>query len=338
MINKILVVGPAWVGDMVMAQCLFKLLKQQQPSVQIEVLAPAWSLPLLSRMPEVSAAIVMPIGHGKFAFKERYKIGKSLQEKKYQQAIVLPNSFKSALIPYWAKIPVRTGWRGEMRYVLLNDVRLLDKERLPLMAQRYIALGLSPDEQLPTECPQPELKISAESCQQALSRHQLRKTSNPILALCPGAEFGPAKRWPEEHYAAIANAKLNENWEVWLFGSSNDSTVAQRIMELTQFRCVNLTGKTTLEEAVDLLSLASMVVSNDSGLMHIAAALNKPLVAIYGPTSAGFTPPLHAHAKILSLELECQPCFQRTCPLQHQRCMRDLMPDSVLGAMREFVV
>lgn len=335
--RKILVVGPAWVGDMVMAQCLFKVLKQRQPECEIDVLAPAWSLPILARMPEVASSIIMPIGHGKLALRERYQIGKSLREKKYQQAIVLPNSFKSALIPFFAKIPLRTGWSRELRSIILNDVRKLNKTKFPLMIERYMALGVQANEKLPENYPAPKLKISKETCSQALATHKLMH-ERPILALCPGAEFGPAKRWPEEYYAAIANVKLNEGWDVWIFGSPKDAVVAERIMELTQQRCFNLTGKTKLEEAVDLLSLANLVISNDSGLMHIAAALDKPLIAVYGPTSAGFTPPLNPQSKVISLKLDCQPCFQRECPLKHQRCMRDLTPELVLNLMTELGV
>jgi heptosyltransferase-2 len=335
-INNILIVGPAWVGDMVMAQCLFKVLKQRNPHVLIEVLAPAWSLPLLARMPEVQHAIVMPIGHGKLALRERYRIGKSLRAKHYQQAIVLPNSFKSALIPFWANIPIRTGWLREMRYGLLNDWRRLDKKRYPLMIEQFIALGLPKNEALPCESPAPELIVSVESRDQALIKHGLVCDERPILMLCPGAEFGPAKRWPEEYYAAVANEKLDAGWQVWIFGSVKDQPVAEKIMELTGQRCVTLAGKTKLEEAVDLLSFARAVVSNDSGLMHIAAALQKPLIAVYGPTSSSFTPPLHKQSKVLSLSLPCQPCFQRICPLQHHHCMRELKPEKILDAMTEF--
>ena len=333
--KKILIVGPAWVGDMVMAQCLFKLLKQRDPHVVIDVLAPAWSLPLLARMPEVSLAIVMPLVHGQLGLMERYRLGKRLRANKYDQAIVLPNSFKSALTLWWAAIPCRTGWRGEMRYFVLNDVRYLDKARYPLMIERFMALGLERNETLPDEYPLPELQISPASQADALAHHHLVKPTQPVLALCPGAEFGPAKQWPEEYYAAIANAKIQEGWQVWIFGSPKDNVVAECIMQTTQQRAVNLAGKTKLEEAVDLLSLATVIVSNDSGLMHIGAALRKPLVAVYGPTSASFTPPLHKEAKILSLKLDCQPCFQRTCPLQHHRCMRELEPAQVLAAMSE---
>ena len=333
MINKILIVGPAWVGDMVMAQCLFKLIKQRNPEVIIDVLAPAWSLPLLARMPEVAKAIVMPIGHGQLALRERYRLGKSLRGNGYDQAILLPNSFKSALIPFFAKIPLRTGWRGEMRYFVLNDIRRLDEKRYPLMIERFMALGLMPDEELPKDSFIPELQVSLESCAKSLAKHQLAFPESPVLALCPGAEFGPAKRWPEEHYASIANAKLKEGWNVWIFGSPKDGPVAERIMELTDQKCINLAGRTRLEEAIDLLSLATVVVSNDSGLMHIAAALKKTLIAVYGPTSATFTPPLNSEAKVLTLSLDCQPCFQRTCPLKHHRCMLELRPENVLGAM-----
>jgi heptosyltransferase-2 len=333
--NKILIVGPAWVGDMVMSQCLFKLLKQRDPEVIIDVLAPAWSAALLARMPEVSESLVMPLGHGVLNLSERRRIGKSLREKNYQQAIVLPNSFKSALIPWWANIPLRTGWRGEMRYGVLNDVRRLDPKRYPLMIEQFMALGLPPDASLPTEYPVPELKISAENCAQTLAKYQLSQ-DRPILIICPGAEFGPAKRWPEEHYASVANEKLAAGWQVWILGSPKDQIVAEKIMQLTAEKCINLTGKTQLAEAVDLLSLASVVLSNDSGLMHIAASLQKPLIAVYGPTTSAFTPPLDKKAKVVSLSLPCQPCFKRVCPLKHHRCMNELLPQKILDVMAEF--
>jgi heptosyltransferase II len=335
--EKILIIGPTWVGDMVMAQSLFKLLRMSRTNVEIDVLAPAWSLPLLARMPEVASSIIMPIGHGELKLAERYRIAKELRNKQYTQAIVLPGSFKSALIPFLAKVPLRTGWLGEMRWGLLNDARRLDKVKYPLMVERYLALGLSPSARLPDKYPIPKLEVTAVSQDKAITKHHLKLGSQPVLALCPGAEFGPAKRWPEEYYAELANAKLKEGWAVWLMGSPKDATVTATIMALTSNRCVDLAGKTSLEEAVDLLSLTTLVVSNDSGLMHIASALHKPLIGIYGPTSASFTPPLQEKAKVLSLSLSCQPCFGRECPLKHQKCMRDLLPDTVLQAMSTLV-
>ena len=288
-------------------------------------------------MPEVSKSIVMPIGHGELALKKRYQLAQTIKASHYTQAIVLPNSFKSAFIPWFAGIPKRTGWRGEMRYGLLNDLRKLDEKRYPLMIERFMALGRVPLAPLPSPYPNPALMISSESQIRALKKCEISFSEKPILALCPGAEFGSAKRWPESHYAEVARQKRKEGWEVWLLGSSKDRDVTERIMQYSDQACVDLAGRTSLEEAIDLLSLATMVVSNDSGLMHIAAALQKPIVAIYGPTSASFTPPLGDKIDILSLTLPCQPCFKRTCPLEHHRCMRDLTPGLVLCAIEKGV-
>jgi heptosyltransferase-2 len=335
MSSNILVIGPSWVGDMVMAQGLFRLLKKRHPQSIIDVLAPAWSQPILARMPEVSTSVVMPIGHGKLNLRERYRLGKSLRAKQYDQAIVLPNSFKSALIPFFANIPKRTGWRGEMRWLLLNDLRYLNKQDYPLMLQRYLALALPANEKVSADFEKPALSFSAQTQAAVLSKLQLAKSQRPILVLCPGAEFGAAKRWPEEHYAAVANAKLAEGWDVWVLGSPKDLPVTEKIMQLTQHQCINMTGNTSLEEAIDVLSMATAVVTNDSGLMHVAAGLNKPVVALYGPTSTAFTPPLNETAKVLQLDLACQPCFKRECPLLHHRCMRDLDAGKVLQAISE---
>ncbi len=333
---KYLIVGPSWVGDMVMAQTLFIAIKQQHPDAIIDVLAPAWSLPIIERMPEVHRGIEMPLGHGKIDLGVRKALGRSLQKEHYTHAITLPGSFKSALIPFWANIKTRTGWRGEMRYGLLNDLRKLDKEKYPLMVARYVALAYPKNAKL-GELPKPSFKVDSEKVSQALQTYQLNQ-NKPILALCPGAEFGPSKQWPVVHYAEVAKTKISEGWQVWLFGSENDSTnnnaIVEALPEADQQHCINLAGATTLADAVDLMSLASAVVSNDSGLMHIAAALNRPLVAIYGSTSADHTPPLHNQKEILSLNLECSPCFKRECPLGHGNCLKQLSPDMVLDALK----
>jgi heptosyltransferase-2 len=333
--HKILIIGPAWVGDMVMAQSLFKRLWVLKPHAIIDVLAPLWSQPLLARMPEVSSSMIMPVGHGKLNLRERYRLSKNLRQQRYQQAIVLPNSFKSALIPFIARVPLRTGWRGEMRWGLLNDIRYLDKARYPLTAERYAALALTPDTD--AELLPPALFFSVETQTAVLKKLQMPPPTCPVLVLCPGAEYGPAKRWPENYYAEVANAKLAAGWDVWVLGSAKDSPVTEKILQLTGQRCVNLTGNTSLTDAIDLLSLATAVVSNDSGLMHIAAAVQKPVIALFGPTSPLATPPLISTATILQTRLPCQPCQQRQCPLQHHRCMRDLTPDSVLHAISETV-
>ncbi|OGT61634.1 MAG: lipopolysaccharide heptosyltransferase II [Gammaproteobacteria bacterium RIFCSPHIGHO2_12_FULL_43_28] len=333
MTDRILIIGPAWVGDMVMAQTLFKLLKSKQPDVMIDVLASRWTFSLLGRMPEVAKAIEMPIGHGELKLKTRFALARALAKENYDQAIVLPNSFKSALIPWLARIPKRTGWVGEGRYFLLNDSRRLDKNRYPLMIEQYMALGLTKDEPLPIKYPYPAFHLKKEDQAAALLKYSPTYRGRPILALCAGAEFGPAKRWPAEYYADVARQKLADGWDVWLFGSPNDLPITERIMALTDDRCDHLAGRLELAETIDLLSLTSGVVTNDSGLMHIAAALNKPLVALYGATSPAFTPPLSEGATILKLKLECSPCKQRTCIFGHYRCLRDLTPDRVLKTL-----
>jgi heptosyltransferase-2 len=232
--TRILIIGPAWIGDMVMAQTLFTLLKQRNPQRQLDVLAPAWTKPLLERMPEVNQALNLPFNHGELRLRERYQLAKSLRQQNYEQVIVLPNSFKSALIPFSSKIPRRTGWVGEMRYPLLNDIRRLDKSKLPLMIQQFMALGLEKGEQLPQNPALPSLSISAASVEKTLQTLNITRPTAPILALCPGAEFGPSKRWPAEYYAEIAKKKLAEGWQVWLFGSVKDKLITDQIETLTR--------------------------------------------------------------------------------------------------------
>lgn len=330
---RILIVGPSWVGDMMMAQSLFMLLKQNRHDCSIDVLAPAWSLPLLAHMPEVSDTIVSPFKHGEAALWQRYLLGKSLRDRRYEQAIILPNSLKSALVPFWARIPLRTGFTGEMRYGLVNDLRKLDRQQLPRTVMRFAALGLPAKQPLPERLPNPQLHTNAEDIEQTLTTLNLPMPDVAVLILCPGAEYGPAKQWPAHHFAQLAVEKLNQGWQVWLLGSINDIPICNDIDLATAGRCRNLAGKTELGQVIDLMSQASAIVSNDSGLMHIAAALDKPLVAIYGSSDPGFTPPLSEQVEILSLSLPCSPCFKRQCPLGHLDCLEKLEPEMASKAI-----
>lgn len=328
----IFVVGPSWVGDMVMAQSLFKTLVERRREVAIDVLAPAWAAPVLARMPEVRRAVDMPVGHGKLQLRERRRLGHALRAESYDQAILLPNSLKSALVPWFAKIPLRTGWRGEMRYGLLNDLRELDEQRYPLMVQRFVALAFDEGAELPAALPRPSLNVDADNQRRLLGEFGLDR-DRPLLGLCPGAEFGPAKQWPARHYAALAERYLRRNWQVLLLGSANDAVVAAAIVDALppalRADCVAAAGRTSLVDAVDLLAACRAVVSNDSGLMHVAAAVDRPLVAVYGSTSPDFTPPLGDRVAVAGIELDCRPCFQRECPLGHLNCLVQLHPDSV---------
>ncbi|MHA7841039.1 MAG: lipopolysaccharide heptosyltransferase II [Gammaproteobacteria bacterium] len=333
--KNILVIGPSWVGDMVMTHALLQRLKHCHPLGTIDVLAPDWSRPLLDRMPEINNAISMPIGHGALQWRKRYQLAHQLRSNDYQQAIVLPNSFKSALIPWFAHIKKRTGWLGECRWGLLNDCRKLNKKKYPLMIERFVALGFNRNDPLPSRLPLPRLTTNPQQVKSVLQHYGLKQGEQPILGLCPGAEFGPAKRWPESHYSAVAKEKLAQGWQVWIFGSKNDQPIAETIQTLINHKAVDLTGRTPLAHAIDLMSVTQQVVTNDSGLMHIAAALDRPLVAIYGSTSADFTPPLNQQARVLQLHLPCSPCFKRECPLGHLHCMTKLTPNTVLAALEE---
>lgn len=332
--HNILVVGPSWVGDMIMAQSLFKLLKMRDPTATIDVLAPAWSVSLLERMPEVRHALLSTFKHKELKLKARHHLAVQLRDSGYTQAIILPNSFKSALIPFWSRIPKRTGWYGEWsRRLLLNDARPLNAAQFPLMVERFARLALPKEEELPKQLPWPSLEISTENVNKALIKFNLSVSGRPILALAPGAEYGPSKRWPVQYYAEVANAKLQQGWDVWIFGSNNDEQLANEIKHQVKRPIVDLTGKTEVAEAIDLLSLATAVIANDSGTSHIAAALQRPLVVIYGSTTPGFTPPLSNQAIVLTLNLPCSPCYKRVCPLGHWRCMLDITPQAVLTSL-----
>ena len=318
---------------MVLAQSLFKVLKQRHPDSRLDVLAPAWTHPLLARLPEVDEAIGLDIGHGELKLGQRLRLGRELRTRHYDRAIVLPNSLKSAIVPFMARARVRTGFVGEWRYGLLNDIRRLDKQKLPRTVDRFVALALTPDAALP-EIPPPRIRADMDKARTALARSGRSMPMTPVLGLCPGAEYGPAKRWPAQYFAEVAKAGLAKGWEVWLFGSNKDKPETDAVQSLTQNRCFDLAGKTTLEEAIDLLSLTAAVVSNDSGLMHVAAALDRPVVALYGSSDPRHTPPLSDKATVLYLGLSCSPCFERECPLGHLNCLRQLSPERVLAALK----
>ena len=329
---NVLVIGPAWVGDMIMAQSLFQLLRQHGASA-IDVVAPAWTEPLLARMPEVRATIPLALGHGQLGFSARWRLGRGLRGRHYQRAIVLPNSWKSALPAWAARIPRRTGYVGELRYGLLNDARQLNQQTHWRMVDRFLALALEPGEPLPSETPMPALRADAANGRAALARLGLAAPARPVLGVCPGAEYGPAKRWPEAYYAEVVRTRHAAGWDVWLFGSSNDAPVTRAINAAAGGVAHDLAGRTTLADAIDLMALTRAIVTNDSGLMHVAAALGRPLVAVFGSSDPTHTPPLSPSAEVAYLKLACSPCFERECPLGHLRCLRDLDVARVQSAL-----
>jgi heptosyltransferase-2 len=327
-VTRILVIAPAWVGDAVLAQPLFRRLHERHPDLTLDVLAPLWTHALFARMPEIHSTLTNPFGHGELALLRRYRLARELAGQRYDQAIVLPNTFKSALLPFFARIPVRTGFVGEARRGLLNDARRLDKKKLPLMVERFAVLAEVPGGDLKRPLAPARLEINITSRAATLTRLGLTPR-RPVAVLCPGAEYGPAKRWPPQYFAELARKLADAGCDVWLAGSANDAALGDEIARASDGHCVNLCGKTTLAEVIDLISCAALVVSNDSGLMHIAAALDKQLIALFGSSSPAFTPPASPHATIVRLDLPCSPCFQRECPLGHFNCMLQMKPDQV---------
>jgi heptosyltransferase-2 len=335
MTRSALVVAPAWVGDTILAQPMLELIHRSDPALAIDLLAPPWTAGLAARLPGVRDVIEAPFRHGQLGIGARRAVGRTVRERGYAKAWLLPNSFKSALVPWFAGIPERIGYVGEWRHWLLTDARRLDAARLPTMAERFAALALADGEPLPV-LPQPRLRVDVAARDATLSRLGLDPV-RPVAALCPGAEYGPAKRWPPSQFASVADSLVADGYQVWLFGSAKDEQVTAEIRSMCTVRSqllpVDLAGRTTLAEAIDLMSLAQRVVSNDSGLMHVAAALDRPMVALYGSSNPAFTPPLSAQAQVVSLGLPCSPCFARECPLGHFHCMRQLTPGRVLDTI-----
>ena len=299
---KILIIGPSWVGDSVMAQTLYKRLKDEEPSCTIHVISPEWSLPLMQRMPEVAKAISSPYLHGDIQILSRYRFGKNLKKCNYDRAIILTNSLKSSLIPFFADIPIRTGWLGELRYFLLNDIRHLKKETNSLMVEKFAALSVQKNNFTIRNLTFPSLDINLENQKEYLEKFSIN-SDLPSLGICPGAEFGPSKKWPAQYFAEVAKEYVSKGWNVICFGSKNDMETGRKLETFNGLRdenkFYNLIGMTSLVDVVDLLAHCKRVVTNDSGLMHIAAAVKTPLVALYGPSTPEYTPPLINNKKII---------------------------------------
>ena len=335
---KILVVGPSWVGDSVMAQTLYKRIKKELPSSQIDVMSPHWSLALLERMPEVCKKIVSPFSHGETKLFERYRLGQGLKKENYDRAIILTNSLKSSLIPYFARIGVRTGWLGEFRYGLINDIRSSKKLKKSLMVEKFAALSLYEENYSIENLTFPELEIDFANQRKFLEEFSIDYSKN-TMAICPGAEFGPSKRWPAEYYAEIAKFYVNKGWNVLCIGSKNDEDIGIEIGSLNNLGCnesfINLIGKTSLQDAIDILAFTEKVVTNDSGLMHIAAAVKTPLVALYGPSSPEYTPPLISKKKILRKTQGYEKVRYGSNEKGYHQSLLDIKPEEVLDALEE---
>ena len=339
MTGRILVISPNWIGDAVMAQPMLRLLHERNPQQPIDVLAPSWVAPVWRAIREVDTVIEAPFKHGKLQWAERRQFARQLRERGYAEAYVLPNTLKFALIPWMAGIPRRVGYKGEMRYGLINVMHHNDK-RLPRpMVSFYAALASAPAKAvpLPSALPRPTLAVDDAHISDVAASFALNRSA-PIVAFAPGAEFGSAKRWPPSHFAELANTvkRMYSDAQVVLLGSAKDREVCEEIVAQAT-HAKNLAGVTSLDQAIAVIAASDAVVSNDSGLLHIASALNRPIVAIYGPTDPEHAPPFSDMAVSLSLRLDCSPCRQRECPLGHHRCMKDLSASMVWQPLQQML-
>ncbi|MEE2977228.1 MAG: lipopolysaccharide heptosyltransferase II [Pseudomonadota bacterium] len=338
MMRKILVVAPNWIGDALMAQPLFAQLKARHPRAQIHAIAPKWVAPVLARMPEIARVLPTDLAHGKLQLGSRTMFAQQLKGETFDAAYVLPNSFKSALIPWLAGIPLRIGYKGESRLGVLN-VRYPNppKNARPPMVQHYVALAFKPHAKLPDTLPDPKLDVDVQRVAATSAKFGIPGNAR-LIAFCPGAEYGPAKRWPAEHFAELAQM-LRRSFpyaQIVALGSGKDREMANAIVERAPF-VRNLCGETSLDEAIELLARAEAAICNDSGLMHVTAALGRPQVAVFGSSDPRHTPPLSPAASIMWLHLECSPCFARECPLGHLRCLRDIGPEMVFHELRRLL-
>ena len=302
-----------------MAQPLLARLRAKLPGARIDMLAPPWVAPVARRMAEVDEVIEADLRHGALQLGERWRLGRGLKQRGYDQAIVLPNTWKSALVPFFAGIPVRGGYVGESRHGILNRLYRKKAVREP-MAVHYARLSEQPGCEAELPLPLPSLNFDPETIKRTATRFGI---TGPYIVFCPGAEYGPAKRWP--HFRELAS-RLDS--QIVLLGSASDRKEAERITGN------NLAGQTTLDEAIDLIAGAASVVTNDSGLMHVAAATGTPQVALFGSSSPEHTPPMSPVARVLWLKIECSPCYARVCPLGHFRCMKEMSVEQVLAAMK----
>lgn len=335
--QRLLVISPNWIGDAVIAQPLLQLLKKRNPASPIDVLAPSWVAPVWRAMQEVDTVLEAPFVHGALQLRERWSFARRLRLRNYAEAYVLPNTFKFALIPWLAGIPRRIGYRGEMRYGLLNVIHRNMRTAPRPMVSFYAALADAPAPvaPAPSALPRPALAVADEQAAEAAAQLGLALGSGPLVVFAPGAEFGPAKRWPAGHFARLARIIRDAHpaAQILLLGSGKDRAVCEEISAVVP-ELQNLAGVTTLNQAIALIAKADAVVSNDSGLMNIASALNRPIVAMYGPTDSNNTPPFSDVAKALSLHLDCAPCRQRECPLGHHHCMQNMPAEMVWEPLR----
>jgi len=329
--SPILIVPYMWIGDFVRCHTVIRLLRARFPDRPIDLLTTTLCAPLTDYMPGLRRAIVADLPRKSLALAQQKALATRLKQERYGTALIMTRTWKAALAPFFAGIPERTGFVGEARFFLLNDLRFGERG-LQRMVDRCAALALPPGAALPAPLPVPELKVPPAEIAAWRSRRGLAADRRPVVALAPGA-VGPSKRWPSASYAALTRRLLADGLAVWVLGGPDEKSLAAEIVGDSDAR--DLTGR-DLRDAILALASASAAVSNDSGLLHVAAALGTPSIGIFGPTSPWHWAPLNPLAATMETKsmLDCRPCHKPTCRLGHHRCMRDIGTDEVFAATR----
>ncbi|HEX3503191.1 MAG TPA: lipopolysaccharide heptosyltransferase II [Xanthobacteraceae bacterium] len=329
--SPILIVPYLWIGDFVRCHSVVKVLRQRFPDRPVDMLSSTLCAPLTDYMPGIRKALIVDLPRNQLALRQQRALAARLRAEGYGTALVMPRTWKAALAPFFAGIPQRTGFVGEARYFLLNDLRPGEK-KLPRMVDRCGVLALPPGAEIPADWPLPELRVSPDEIEAWRKRRGL-DDGHPVVALAPGA-VGPSKRWPAESYAAVARKLLAEGFAVWILGGPGEKALAVDIVGDSAAR--DLTG-TDLRDAVLAMAGAAAAISNDSGLLHVAAALGTPSIGIFGPTSPWHWAPLNPLAATIETTsaLPCRPCHKPVCRLGHHRCMTEIAPDQVLAAVQK---
>ncbi len=329
--SPVLIVPYMWIGDFVRCHSVVRLLRERFPDRPVDMLATTLCAPLTDYMPGVRRAVVVDLPRKRLAFSLHRKLAERLKAEGYGSALVMPKTWKSALAPFLAGIPERTGLVGEARFIVVNDLRF-GQRKLPRMVDECTSLALPRGSRLPAQWPAPELKVPPTEVADWRDKRGLAAHSRPAVALAPGA-VGPAKRWPTAAYAALCRRLLADGIDVWVVGGPGEKSLAQEIVGDSQAR--DLTA-TDLREAILALAAATAAVSNDSGLLHVAASLGTPTIGIFGPTSPWHWAPLNPLAATIQAgnKLDCRPCHKPICRFGHHRCMTEIGADEVLAATR----
>ena len=338
--KKYLLIAPNWVGDIIMMQSLIFALNKKK--IIIDVLAPKMSEGLIAKMPYVNKIIPTDFSHGKLELIKRFTLAKKLKQNNYHAALILPRSFKSALIPYFAKIKNRVSFKTKFRNILLTKTikrrkTILNGKINDKTLYRYLSLFIKPKtDKYEFDYQEPKLQIYQKKTQELIVKFSLNSKKN-IIAICPGAEFGKSKLWPWKNFKDLLKKLIKEDLQIIILGSNKEKEIAQKIIQnIDSKKIKNLVGKTKLEDAVELLNLAKVSITHDSGLMHIASATKTKTIAIYGSTSKEFTPPLNKSAVIFSAKnLDCAPCFKRKCKFGHYNCLLQTTVSDVFLAIKE---